>query len=162
MYRSDIIGCHRYGLQHRIFFRKHVVRHPVGLTVYAYVRHCIQPLSCGRAEHLEVTDLKSGEQVLLDITHARLNPTFFVARAHITRHDLKAIMTREVEVFWIEHRRCTGQALQHGRLEIVDHNPPGYPATKVSKGIVMAAKEVLHGLRYGELGRTADGCSTVP
>ena len=60
-------------------------------------------------------------------------------------------MTREVEVFWIEHRRCTGQALQHGRLEIVDHNPPGYPATKVSKGIVMAAEEVLHGLRYGEL-----------
>ena len=60
-------------------------------------------------------------------------------------------MTREVEVLGIEHRRCTGQALQHGRLEIVDHNPPGYPATKVSKGIVMAAEEVFHGLRYGEL-----------
>ena len=85
MYRGNIIRCHRYGLQHRIFFRKHVVRHPVGLTVYAYVRHCIQPLPRCRAEHLEVTDLKSGEQVLLDITHARLDPSFFhCPRAHYT------------------------------------------------------------------------------
>ena len=60
-------------------------------------------------------------------------------------------MTGEVGVAGVEHRRLTAQALQHGGLQVVDHDFGWDPTCEGFEGVHMAAEEVLHGLGDGEL-----------
>jgi hypothetical protein len=58
-------------------------------------------------------------------------------------------MTRIIDVTRIEHRRRAGQTPQYGRLEVVHHDLSRH--AQDGEGPLMAAQEVLHGLRDGEL-----------
>ena len=60
-------------------------------------------------------------------------------------------MTGEVGVAGIEHRCLADRALQHGGLQVVDHDVGWDPACEGFEGVHMAAEEVLHGLGDGEL-----------
>ena len=56
----------------------------------------------------------------------------------------------EVEVLRIEHRGLADQALQHGGLQVVDHEARRH-AAEGGKCVLVAGQEELHLLRDGEL-----------
>src|SRR3982751_3404572 len=58
-------------------------------------------------------------------------------------------MHGKIEVTGIKQRRLTGQAFEHRRLQIVDHELRGHTMEGL-EGMLMTAEEMLHGLRDGE------------
>ena len=122
-----------------------------GLAMDTHVGDVVEPLARGGIEGTEVGDVESGEEVLLHVPDAGLDTAFLVSGADVARCDLEAVMASEVGVAGVEYRGVTAQALQHGALEIVDHDPGGPSRTEELEGVEVAAEEVLHGLGDGEL-----------
>ena len=89
---GDVIGSGRHALQKIFLFGEHLVRASSGLAVDAHIGDLIKPLAHGWSEHLEVTDLESGEEVFFDIADAGLDATFLVSGADITGHNVEALM----------------------------------------------------------------------
>ena len=123
----------------------------MGLAVDAHVGDGVEPVSGGGVERAEVGDVESGEEVLLHVADAGLDAAFLVSGADVARCDFEAVMTGEVGVAGIEHRCLADRALQHGGLQVVDHDFGWDPACEGFEGVHMAAEEVLHGLGDGEL-----------
>lgn len=59
-------------------------------------------------------------------------------------------MAGKIEISRVEYRRDAGEALQNGRLQIVDHDF-GRHATKGRERVLVASEEMLHRLRDGKL-----------
>ena len=116
----------------------------------AHVGDRLEPLSSGRVDVAEVDDLEAGQEVLLDVTDAGLDTALLVTGADIAGRDLEAVVAGEVDIAGVEHRRLPAQALQHRGLQIVDHDLARYLVERL-EGVHVAAEEVLHRLRDGEL-----------
>ena len=82
-------------------------------------------------------------------------PTAFSTRPfslplrNAARGDGEPEVVGKVEVDGVQDRVLSECALEYGRLEIVDHDF-GRHAVKRGKGVLMAGKEVFHGLRDGK------------
>ena len=70
--------------------------------------------------------------------------------ADVAGGDLEPVMAGEVDMAGVEHRRLAAQAPQHRGLQVVDHDPGRHAAERL-EGVQVAAEEVLHRLRDGEL-----------
>ena len=122
-----------------------------GLAVDAHVGDGVEPLAGGRIEVAEVGDFEAGEEIFLDVADAGFDAALLVPGADVARGDLEAVMAGEVGVAGVEHRGLSTQALEHGRLEVVGHDPGGHSRAEVGEGVEVAAEEVFHGLGDGEL-----------
>ena len=122
-----------------------------GLAVDAHIGDAIEPASRGGIHRAEVRDVESGEEVLLHVSDAGLGPAFLVTGADVARGDLEAVMTGEVGVAGMEHRRLADRALEHRGLQIVDHDGSGGARVEELEGVEVALEEVFEGLRDGEL-----------
>ena len=118
--------------------------------MHAHVGHCVHPQLGGGLHRREVDELLAGQEVLLDVAHAVLHPPLLPTRGHVAGADLEAPMAREVEVLGIEDGCGADQALEHGGLQVVDHQPRRHRA-KCGEGVLVACQEELHLLRDGEL-----------
>ena len=98
------------------------------LAVDPHVGDAVEPQLGGRLDSAEVGQLEPGQEVLLDVAHPVLHAALLVAPADIAGRDGEAEVVGEVQVARIEHRRGAGQALQHRRFEIVDHDFGRHPA----------------------------------
>jgi len=58
-------------------------------------------------------------------------------------------MPGEVEILGVINRGFSGGVLEHGTPEVVNHDSGRNPAER-DKGVLMAGKEMLHGLGHGE------------
>src|SRR5262249_22546603 len=81
---------------------------------------------------------------------SRLDSALLVAAGDVAGRDREAVVPGKVGVSRVEHRCDAGEALQNGRLQVVDHDFCGY-AAKCGKRMLVAAEEMLHRLRDGEL-----------
>ena len=97
-----------------------------GLAVDAHIGHGVEPAARGRIQCAEVGDVEACEEVFLHISDAGLDATLLVPGADVARGDLEAVMAGEVGVAGVEHRGLTAQALEHGRFEVVGHDPGGH------------------------------------
>ena len=121
-----------------------------GLAVDAHVGHRVEPVPGCRMNRGKIGDIQSGQQVLFDIADTVFHTPFFVALAHIAGRDGKTVMSGKVQVFGVEHRRRSHNALEHGTFKIVDHDSLGNPAEEL-KGVLMTSQKMLHGLGDGKL-----------
>ena len=117
----------------------------------AHVGDGIEPFPGDRIDEAEVGDLKTGQEVLLDVAHPGLDPPLLVTGADVAGCDRKAVVAGEVDVAGIEHWRLAAQAPQHRGFEVVDHDPRRHPCAERLEGVQVAAEEVFERLRDGEL-----------
>jgi hypothetical protein len=118
--------------------------------VHAHVGHRVHPQLGGGLHRAEVDEFLAGEEVLLDVAHGVLHPSLLPTRGDVAGGDLEAPMAREVQVLGVEDRRRTDQPLEHGGLQVVDHQPRWH-AAEGGEGVLVAGQEELHLLRHGEL-----------
>ena len=102
----------------------------------------VEPAPCGRADVGEVPEVATGQEVLFHIAYGVLNAAFFLRAARITGYDPEAVVGCEGCVAGIPAGCFTDFVLEHGRLEIVDHDRLRHPV-KVLEGVLMTAKKVL-------------------
>ena len=96
-------------------------------------------------------DLQPVEEIFFDIADTRFHPPLLVALALVAGNDGEAGMAGEIHVVGIEQRRLPGQAAQHRRLQVVDHDLLGHPVAEEGKGVLVAGEELLHALVEREL-----------
>jgi hypothetical protein len=92
------------------------------LTVDAHIGDGVQPDLRGGLDGTELAQLEATQEVLLYVANSGLHAPFLIGARDVTGRDCKAVMAGKVVIAWIEHRSDAGEALQDGRLQIVDHN----------------------------------------
>lgn len=119
-------------------------------AVHAHVGHRVHPQLRGRLHRREVDELLAGEEILLDEADAVLDTALLPTRGDVAGGDLKAPMAGEVEVLGVEDGHYADQALEHGGLQVVDHQARWHGAER-GEGVLVAGEEEFHFLRHGEL-----------
>lgn len=119
------------------------------LTMNAHIGDARKPHFGGGVDRAEIEEVQTVQEVLLDVTDAVLDPPLLITLGDVARRDIESPMTGEIQIAWIEHRRLTDHAADHGRLQIVDHQA-GWAALKGSECMFMSGEEMLHGLGDGE------------
>ena len=72
-----------------------------GFAVDAHIGHGVEPLDGGRVQGIKVGDLQARQKILFDIADAVFNPALFIALAHSTGGDAKAVMVGKVKILGI-------------------------------------------------------------
>ena len=148
---AEVVDHLRQRLQPVPFLLEQIHGAPACLAVYAHIGDLVEPFPGDGIEEAEVGDLETGEQVLLDVADTGLDAPLLVAGADVAGRDRKAVVAGEVDIAGVEHRRLAAQALQHRGLQVVDHDPRRHPCAERLERVQVAAEEVFHGLRDGEL-----------
>ena len=68
----------------------------LGLAVNPDIGHCVQPIARGRIDGLKIRQWQAVEEVLLYITHAILDASFFLGLGWATGPDFKAVMVGKI------------------------------------------------------------------
>ena len=111
--------------QMRAFLLEVLDRSLVGLAVNAHVGHRVDPEGSRRLQRGEVGQRQAGQQVLLDVADGVLDASLLIAGAHVARRDREAPVPGEGQVLRVQYRGRADQALQDGRLQVVDLLCPG-------------------------------------
>src|SRR5437899_5891015 len=145
-----IVGQCRKRLQMRTLLLEQIARPLMGFTVDAHIGDGVEPEACGGVDRAKVAELEPVEEVLFDVANGVFHAPFFMRLPHVASGNVKAVVAREIQIPRIEHRRFAGETLEHRRAQIIDDEALG-AAVKCRKRMLVAGKEVLHGLRDGEL-----------
>lgn len=147
---AHIVGQRRQGPQTRLFLLKEFERLLLGGAVEPHVGDGVQPLSSRGIEQAEVGELLSGQKVLLDVTHGVFDAAFFIRFSNSARSYFAAEVIREVLVARIEDRGFADDTLEHGRLQIVNHELCRN-GVEVFEGVLMTGQKMFHRLGEREL-----------
>jgi hypothetical protein len=100
-------------------------------AMLAHPGHRLDPDQQMAISAMNVDKLLAGHEVALDVMHPIFNLAFVLRGSGPGGTDQKTVVQGHFPVGFSQHR-VNDQRLQHGRLEIVGHHPPDYPA-KVRK-----------------------------
>jgi len=131
------------------FLGKEFVRFFLSLSMNPDIGHGLQPMAGGGIDDFVIGKFQALQKVLFYITDGVLHAAFFMWFFDSTGPDLKAVMIGKIQVARIEDNRIGGPA-QHRHFAVIDPYLIGNPS-KIFEGMLMAGKEVFHGLCQGEL-----------
>ena len=147
---AGIGGPRGKGRQVGLFRGKEFERHAVRCAVSAHIGHGIHPLAAGDVESIQMgRQLEAGQEVLLDVADAVFDPALFVAFAHSASAGFEAVVSREVQVAWVEDRAFAARMGEDGGFEVVVDEFLRH-AAKELEGVLMAGQEVFGSLAEGK------------
>jgi hypothetical protein len=103
-------------------FFKQIDGPPMRLTVDAHIGDGVEPDLCGGLDGTELAQLQAAQEVLLDEADSRFHAPLLIGARDVAGRDGKTVVASKIEIAWIEQGCDAGEALQDGRLQIVDHD----------------------------------------